>query len=348
MNFSANLRRRPHPRVSRAVGGGGAWHRLRACADRDRRRRRPRARISRRSIRTAGCRSSTTAASCCSSRLRSRSISPRSIPPASSIPARSKARPRPGNGASGRSPRSIAASISGRCMPCGCRRRSATPLCATRRSKSSPRRFKVLDAAVAEQPYLLGGDFTVADLNVAAVISRAVDMDLSPWPHLQAWLTRCLDRPAARAALALKTKADARTPRGGDAAHRADQPAMSLSRTVRHRPIAQRGACRCSGKAGLREAEKIYTRVLKAAPDNFDALNLLGTVKVQLGHIGEAHRLFSAAVKINPARAGRLEPISARRCMRSSARRKRSNASTRRARSRPTMSTFSISTPMCC
>ena len=39
--------------------------------------------------------------------------------------------------------------------------------------------FKVLDAAVAKQPYLLGNDFTVADLNVAAVISRAIDMDLA-------------------------------------------------------------------------------------------------------------------------------------------------------------------------
>jgi glutathione S-transferase len=72
--------------------------------------------------------------------------------------------------------------------------------------------FKVLDAAVAQQPYLLGNEFTVADLNVAAVISRAVDMDLSAWPHLKAWLTRCLDRPAARDALALKNKADAETP----------------------------------------------------------------------------------------------------------------------------------------
>jgi tetratricopeptide (TPR) repeat protein len=50
----------------------------------------------------------------------------------------------------------------------------------------------------------------------------------------------------------------------------------------------------------LRDAEKIYTRVLKAAPDHFDALSLLGTVKAQLGHIGEAHRLFLSAVKINP------------------------------------------------
>jgi glutathione S-transferase len=72
--------------------------------------------------------------------------------------------------------------------------------------------FRVLDAAVAQQPYLLGNEFTVADLNVAAVISRAVDMDLSAWPHLKAWLTRCLDRPAARDALALKNQADAETP----------------------------------------------------------------------------------------------------------------------------------------
>jgi len=72
--------------------------------------------------------------------------------------------------------------------------------------------FKVLDAAVAKQPYLLGNDFTVADLNVTAVISRAIDMDLAAWPNLKAWLTRCLERPAARQALALKTKADNETP----------------------------------------------------------------------------------------------------------------------------------------
>jgi glutathione S-transferase len=72
--------------------------------------------------------------------------------------------------------------------------------------------FQVLDAALARTPYLLGNDFTVADLNVAAVISRAIDMDLSHVPHLKTWLTRCLDRPAARAALELKTKADNETP----------------------------------------------------------------------------------------------------------------------------------------
>jgi glutathione S-transferase len=72
--------------------------------------------------------------------------------------------------------------------------------------------FKVLDAALSRQPYLLGNDFTVADLNVAAVISRAIDMDLSAVPSLAAWLRRCLERPAGRAALALKARADADTP----------------------------------------------------------------------------------------------------------------------------------------
>jgi glutathione S-transferase len=72
--------------------------------------------------------------------------------------------------------------------------------------------FQVLDRAVAERPHLLGNDFTVADLNVAAVISRAIDMDLSATPNLKAWLLRCLQRPAARAALVLKVRSDAETP----------------------------------------------------------------------------------------------------------------------------------------
>lgn len=50
----------------------------------------------------------------------------------------------------------------------------------------------------------------------------------------------------------------------------------------------------------LREAERIYARVLKAAPDHFDALNLLGAVKIQQGQFGEAQRLFAAAIKVNP------------------------------------------------
>ena len=50
----------------------------------------------------------------------------------------------------------------------------------------------------------------------------------------------------------------------------------------------------------LREAEKLYARVLKAAPDHFDALHLLGLTKAQGGEMREAFRLMSAALKINP------------------------------------------------
>jgi glutathione S-transferase len=72
--------------------------------------------------------------------------------------------------------------------------------------------FKVLDGALAARPYLLGEEFTVADLNVAAVISRAIDMDLAATPHVGDWLRRCLDRSAARAARALRAEADAQVP----------------------------------------------------------------------------------------------------------------------------------------
>jgi len=72
--------------------------------------------------------------------------------------------------------------------------------------------FKVLDGALAHRPYLLSGEFMVVDLNVASVISRAIDMDLSATPRLADWLKRCLDRPAAREALALRKEADAEVP----------------------------------------------------------------------------------------------------------------------------------------
>jgi glutathione S-transferase len=72
--------------------------------------------------------------------------------------------------------------------------------------------FKVLDGALAARPYLLGDEFTVADLNVAAVISRAIHMDLAATPHVGDWLRLCLGRPAARAAQALRAEADAQVP----------------------------------------------------------------------------------------------------------------------------------------
>lgn len=48
------------------------------------------------------------------------------------------------------------------------------------------------------------------------------------------------------------------------------------------------------------EAEKLYTRALKAQPRQFDALHLLGMLKYQRGKPGEAYRLIHAALEINP------------------------------------------------
>jgi len=73
-------------------------------------------------------------------------------------------------------------------------------------------RFKVLDGALADRPYLLGGDFTVADLNVTGVVSRALDMDLSGTPRMGDWLRRCMERPAALAARQLRDESDAKSP----------------------------------------------------------------------------------------------------------------------------------------
>jgi glutathione S-transferase len=60
----------------------------------------------------------------------------------------------------------------------------------------------VLDRAVSASPYLLGGDFTVADLNVAAILSwaRPARIDFAPFPKAADWLSRCALRPAAKAA----------------------------------------------------------------------------------------------------------------------------------------------------
>jgi glutathione S-transferase len=74
------------------------------------------------------------------------------------------------------------------------------------------RPFKVLDEALAEHAYLVGDTFTVADLNVAAVISRAIEMDLSATPHLRDWLGRCLERPAARKARHMRQLSDDASP----------------------------------------------------------------------------------------------------------------------------------------
>lgn len=70
------------------------------------------------------------------------------------------------------------------------------PQVAAHARKQLERPFAVLEAVLARQPWLIGDRFTVADLNVSAVMNRALSWDLSSMPHLAAWLARCLNRPA--------------------------------------------------------------------------------------------------------------------------------------------------------
>jgi glutathione S-transferase len=71
-----------------------------------------------------------------------------------------------------------------------------------KKADDAAERFKtplaVLDGALAGKPYLLGDAFSVADLNVAAVLSWSVlaRLDLGKAPEAQAWLGRCTGRPA--------------------------------------------------------------------------------------------------------------------------------------------------------
>jgi glutathione S-transferase len=60
--------------------------------------------------------------------------------------------------------------------------------------------LSVLNGHLANQQYLLGDSFTLADLNVASVLSMglAAKFDFSGYPNVQQWLTRCVSRPAAR------------------------------------------------------------------------------------------------------------------------------------------------------
>ncbi len=66
-------------------------------------------------------------------------------------------------------------------------------------AKRAEKPLGVLEAALAGRRHLLGDAFSVADLNVAAVLSwaRLSRLDLTRWSNVDAWLERCLARPAA-------------------------------------------------------------------------------------------------------------------------------------------------------
>ena len=65
-------------------------------------------------------------------------------------------------------------------------------------------RLALIEAGLADgTPHLIDPAFTIADLNIASILGsvRMVGFDLSPWPALNAWLERCLSRPAYQKAM---------------------------------------------------------------------------------------------------------------------------------------------------
>ncbi len=64
--------------------------------------------------------------------------------------------------------------------------------------------FDVMETTLSKSEWLAGPAFSVGDLNVAAALFRALSLDISRWPKVQAWLNRCWDRPAAKKARAMR------------------------------------------------------------------------------------------------------------------------------------------------
>jgi glutathione S-transferase len=71
---------------------------------------------------------------------------------------------------------------------------------------ATDRRLAVLDAHLADRPFLLGAEFGIADCNLAGVLygSWVRGYDLSATPRVAAWMERCMTRPAAMAARRLR------------------------------------------------------------------------------------------------------------------------------------------------
>ncbi len=64
------------------------------------------------------------------------------------------------------------------------------------------RAFQVLNTTLEKSDWLVGSTFTVADLNVASAMFRA--LDLSQWPATKDWFDRCWARAAAQKARAMR------------------------------------------------------------------------------------------------------------------------------------------------
>lgn len=67
-------------------------------------------------------------------------------------------------------------------------------------------RLAVLERVLGDRQWLLGANYTAADLNVACVLYTAWSnkFDFSAYPKVAAWMQRCAERPGAKRARALR------------------------------------------------------------------------------------------------------------------------------------------------
>ncbi len=72
-----------------------------------------------------------------------------------------------------------------------------------RKLLSDPRPMNGMARLVAEGPYVLGAEFSVADAYLISILrlGRHAGLDYSPWPAVEAYFARVVARPAVRAAL---------------------------------------------------------------------------------------------------------------------------------------------------
>ncbi len=79
------------------------------------------------------------------------------------------------------------------------------PKVVTRAERGLARPLKVLDGVLSSQSYLLGDEFTLADLNLAGVMDlfNMIRLDISEWQHVKRWLDACYARPSYASAKAV-------------------------------------------------------------------------------------------------------------------------------------------------
>jgi len=75
----------------------------------------------------------------------------------------------------------------------------ATPEAQDKARQDLQRPLRVLEQHLQARDYIMGADFTAADVNVASVMAwaRPAKLDLAAYPRVAAWLKTCLARPAA-------------------------------------------------------------------------------------------------------------------------------------------------------